>query len=244
LNSVGITQDHPSQTPPVTPPPTPRWTRARVAALVVGIGMLIAAAAALIGAAALQDLDDRRRDGDFLTSDTQDLTAAGFALAVEDVDLDGLPDDLIGKVRFRATSGEDSSSVFVGVARTDDARSYLADVAYSTVDDFDDSKPDYVEHAGGAPTGNPAESDIWVAQVTGPGTQSLDWTPTDGSWTVVVMNGDATQGIDVTTDVGATAPIVTQLIVVLYALGGLTALAGAGLTFLVVRRTRRTPVAR
>ena len=70
-----------------------------------------------------------------------------------------------------------------------------------------DPATDYAKHPGGAPSDRPADSDIWVAQAAGAGTQSLTWPLDEGSWTVVVMNADGSGDVDVNVDVGATAPI-------------------------------------
>ena len=72
------------------------------------------------------------------------------------------------------------AQVFIGIARKDDAKDYLRNTAYATVSDIDDRVANYVEHSGAAPTSTPASADMWVAQSSGTGTQSLTWTPKGG----------------------------------------------------------------
>jgi len=221
---------------PTTPPgPAPRWTPGRVIPLALAAFLFLGAAGTLGGAAWLDGVDDERRDGDYLTSDETTLRADGNALSVEEIDLDGLSGDwILGDARVRATSSDPDESVFVGLARTDDVADYLRDVEHSTVTDLDD--PEYVEHDGGAPATDPAELDIWVAQSGGPGTQSVEWTPEEGEWTAVIMNADGTSGVDVRADVGATVPVLEEVVDGLWITGAAFALVGAALVAAGLRR--------
>jgi hypothetical protein len=217
-----------------------RWTPRRVSLLVLGLVTALLGVGMLTGGVVLKAVDHHWRDGAYLTTDATSLGAAGHALAVEDIDLDGLGGDWLGQARVRATGADPDAELFVGVARTGDVESYLGDVQYSTVDEIDDPATRYVEHAGGAPSVEPGGSDIWIAQASGSGTQSLRWTPTSGHWTVVFMNSDASSDVRVTADVGATAPVVERATWALLIAGAVFALAGTVLILLLVRRTART----
>ena len=200
-------------TNPTIPPPPPVRTgqsAGRVVALVLGFCLLAGSAGALATAGLLSWAGDDRRDGDYLTTDETSLSSDSHALTVEKVDLNGFDADwLLGDARLRATSQDSDTSIFIGVARTDDVADFLHDVTYTTVVDLDHSGPTYVDHAGnGAPT-TPEATDIWVAQASGTGTQSLTWTPRDGSWTAIIMNTDGSAGVDVRADVGATVPVLS-----------------------------------
>ncbi len=116
-------------------------------------------------------------------------------------------------------------------------------VEHSTVTDIDDPGTTYEQHAGGAPAVDPADSDIWVAQATGTGTQSIDWSLDDqpGRWTVVVMNADGSAGVDVDADVAATVPVLGEVTTGLIVVGALFVLVGAG-TLVGLRVTGRRDV--
>ena len=217
--------------------PVDRWTSGRVTLLVLGLVTLLFGACMLAGAAVLSAVASHWRDGDYLTTDETQLSATGYALAFDDIDLSGLRGDWLGEARVRATSSGTDESVFVGVARTADAQAYLRDVQYSTIDEIDDPGTRYVEHAGGAPSVDPSASDIWIAQASGSGIQTLRWTPTSGDWSLVFMNQDGSSDVHVTADVGATAPLVERATWTLLIVGTVFALAGTGL---IVRQTRRT----
>ena len=219
--------------------PVPRWTSGRVSLLVLGLVTLLFGAGMLISAGVLKAVDSHWRDGDYLTTAETSLSTPGYALALDDIDLSGLSGDWLGEARVRAASREPDAALFVGVARTDDAQAYLRDVQYSTVHEVDDPETRYVEHAGGAPSVEPTREDIWIAQASGSGTQTLRWTPTSGDWSLVFMNEDGSSDVQVTADVGATAPLVQRTTWALLIVGTVFALAGAALVVLQTRRTTR-----
>jgi hypothetical protein len=215
------------------PPPAdrqPRWEPGRVILLALAVFALLGAAASFVGAGWLGHVDDHRRDGEYLTTDTHRLHTDGHALAVQEIDLDGLSgDEVLGDVRLRATSDNPDASVFVGIAPTEEVESYLRGVDHTTVTDVDDPEAHYVDHDGGAPATDPAALDIWVAQASGPGTQGVEWTPEEGSWTAVIMNTDGSEDVDVQADVGATVPLLEHLVGALWIGGAALALVGAAL---------------
>ena len=59
---------------------------------------------------------------------------------------------------------------------------------------------------GGPPSAAPGTQDFWVASDSGPGARSVEWEPTDGTWTVVVMHAEGRPGISIGADLGASMP--------------------------------------
>lgn len=97
----------------------------------------------------------------------------------------------------------------------------------------------YGTDRGAAPSGRPADQRIWTASATGSGRQTLTWDVKHGSWSVVVMNADASRAVDVRVRAGADVPILPAI--GWGALGGglvLLVLAG-GLVWVGVRQERR-----
>ena len=240
------TSDAPPGLHPVLEPHRPAastWTPVRV--VVASLAGTATLGAVLLAAAAggVHLVDEHARHGGYLTSDNVQVSSTGHAVTIEEIDLDGLDGDwLLGTARVRATAAQ-GSSVFIGVAPTNDVSDYLDGVAHSTVTELDDTE--YAEHPGGAPSEAPADSDIWEAQASGPGTQSLTWEPEDGDWTMVVMNQDGSAGVDVTADVGATVPVLPRAVRWLLLASLLSGAAGAlGLRFLQVSGRRRAGATR
>jgi hypothetical protein len=93
------------------------------------------------------------------------------------------------QVRVTAPSG---GPVFIGIARADDVRAYLADISRTEITRVgDDGRLTTVRAGTQRSLPNPSEADIWVATSVGAGTSSLDWPDTPGPWRLVVA-GDGT----------------------------------------------------
>lgn len=237
-----------SQPPPPAHagPPTTSRSAGWVVCIVIGSILLVTSMVLLATGAVLQVLDVGSRQGGYVTSDEIRLNAPSHAIVTEPLDSEELTVgaseqiDLLTNVRLRASdaSGE---AIFVGIARADQAATYLAGIGHATLTDVDDWTADYVQHPGAAPTRRPAEEDIWVAQASGSGTQSLDWTVTPGRWVAVIMNADGSSGIAATVDMAAPLPDSgpAARLALIACLG--TGLAGTVLTILGIRGIRRRP---
>ncbi|SDX31390.1 protein of unknown function [Geodermatophilus africanus] len=237
---------------PVPQPPhhrTPeRWTAGRVVAVVAGAVLLLAATGPIVGGAALAWADTSQRDDGYVWSVTDDLSTAGSALTVDDITLDTagdewVVDEFIGDVRVEATAADPGTSLFIGVARSADADRYLAGVGHGRVGELgsDGGLGVTDEISGGAPAALHRDEDVWVAQTEGTGTQTLQWTPSDGDWTVVVMRADGAAGVDVDARAGVTVPALPWIWSGLLVVGAVLALVGALLVALAVREARSGP---
>lgn len=268
---MGGSEPGPHPAPPVPPVPvgggaasggaasggvrrTGGWTAGRTVAVVLGAVLLFLSTGLLAGGGALLWADRTQRDDGFVLSGWTGLESPRHAVVTDDVELETggaewVIDDFLGTARLevRPDGGADTE-LFVGVAPTQDVAEYLRGVGHDRVGEFG---PGWTggrmgpatmdEFAGGAPDVPPGESDIWVAESSGPGPQVLDWRPADGTWTVVVMRADGAAGIDVEARVGATAPGLPWLAGGLLGTGLLVALAGGLLVGIAVHRARPGP---
>ena len=94
---------------------------------------------------------------------------------------------------------------------------------------------------GGPPEAAPGDVDIWVAESSGTGTQTVDWQPRDGDWTVVIMQADGAAGLAVQARAGATAPGLAWLAGGLFTLGAILVLVGGLLVVLAVHGATQRP---
>ncbi|SHN86170.1 hypothetical protein SAMN05660350_03891, partial [Geodermatophilus obscurus] len=170
------------------------------------------------------------------------------ALTVDDITLDTAGDEwvvdrFIGDVRVQATAADPATGLFIGMARSADAARYLAGVGHGRVGELgsDGGLGVPSEIPGGAPAALPGDADFWVARTEGTGTQTLQWTPSDGDWTVVVLRADGSAGVDVDARAGVTVPALPWIWSGLLVLGGLLAVVGALLVALAVRSARSGP---
>ncbi|MCC0443007.1 hypothetical protein LJG64_31985, partial [Pseudomonas aeruginosa] len=94
---------------------------------------------------------------------------------------------------------------------------------------------------GGPPARAPGDVDIWSASAEGSGTQTLEWMPADGDWTVVVMPTDRRAGLSADLAVSATAPALTGISVGLLVGGAVLLVGGVLLIALAVHRAQARP---
>ena len=199
-------EQHPTSSAAANPArPRSNWTAGRVIGMVfASIGGLIGLALLAGGIAVMAAYAFGRDDDGYFNSDRQQLESATYAITTEDIDLgadevDWAPDEVLGNVRVQV---DGAKPVFVGIGPDDDVDRYLGGVAHDQLIDFDGDDPQFDLHQGRAPRTPPGEQGFWVAESEGAGEQALTWDAEFGRWTAVVMNADATRGIDVEADVG------------------------------------------
>ncbi|MEE9206223.1 MAG: hypothetical protein V3U50_04480, partial [Acidimicrobiia bacterium] len=227
----------------------------RVAAVVFGSLGLLAAVAFLIGSAVLFALN-ATTDGDgFFADNVHRFQRDSFAIASEDIDVASNErgwwvDRLFGSDDFADIRIEGDTntgkSIFIGVGPDAEVRSYLSGVTYDEVTDIDlfgAFSVDYrrIEGGAGAVPEAPGAQGFWVASVEGSGPQTLQWTVEQGVWSVVVMNADASVGVDVDLELAARVPLVVTIAWVLAGLGLFSVLGGGFLLYRGVRRERPVP---
>jgi hypothetical protein len=236
-------------TRPAESPPRPEaaarpsgWTARRITALVIG-GLLVLLSLGLLASGGTALWADRtQRDAGFATTDVHEFSTSGSALATEPTDLGSAGTgrlysaSLLDKVRIRVTPASTPGPLFVGIGPSTNVDRYLAGVDHTVITEFWGDKTENV--AGGPAASAPGTQDFWVASATGSGPQTLTWDPTDGSWTVVVMNADGRSGIDVKADLGARIPSLLWIAVGFLGAGVVLAVGGALLIAGAIRRRR------
>jgi hypothetical protein len=238
-----LTVPRPRPAAPIEQPPRtgPRVLSVVVGALLLLVGVLAAPAGVVLG------WMDQHRDGTgYVATGTEPLRTSTAALTTNDVviHVEGSRwlSDQMGTVRIQV-SGAGETPVFVGLAASADVDRWLGGVAHDVVRDVTVRPLDaaYTRHPGRlvqAPA--PAAQPFWVEQASGTGAQTLSWSLTAGTWTVVVANADGTPGVDVRAEVAAELPHLGAVAFGLLALGA--AALAAGLV-LVVKGVRQPPSA-
>lgn len=212
--------------------PARSWTGKRIGALVIGL-LLVLVSLLLLGAGGAGLWADRtQRESGYVTTGLHDFSTSGSALATERTHLGSAgagwlySPGLLGKVRIRVTPVSVGRRLFVGIGRSTDVDRYLAGVNHTLISDFFGDKTEAI--GGGTARSAPGTQRFWVASSTGPAVRTLVWKPSNGSWTVVVMNADARRGVAVRADLGARLPAVLWIAIGLVAAGAVL-LAGGGL---------------
>ena len=86
----------------------------------------------------------------------------------------------------------------------------------------------------------PGDQTFWVAQVTTEDADELTWEVESGDWTVVMMNADASRGVDVDARLGIKVDWLLPALIGLLALG-LVLLAGGTLLVIFASRGQAEP---
>jgi uncharacterized protein DUF4389 len=204
----------------------------------IGFGAVLAGGAAIAGYATQRD-----DDGFFQTGSVR-LASPTYAITSDRVDLESAPGQagwlvdrgVLGTVKLDLDPARPDEPVFAGIGPTRDVASYLAGVSRDQIRDIDLS-PDRVSYrrlSGEAAPAPPEDQPFWVAEVVTTDSRRLEWKVESGDWTVVIMNADATRGIDLDARLGIKVdwllPAAIGLLV-----GGLVAL-GLG-TWLIIAGT-------
>jgi hypothetical protein len=226
----------------------PRGTGGRIGLIVTGaLAGILALGALGLGAGALW-ADGEKNDRGYLMTDSERFAAGTRALATDnlDVDLDGadwvVDSGDFGTVQLEVAS-EGDEPLFVGIARTEDVRSYLRGVDHTRLTGVDafPFEASYRRESGDRRPAAPGQESFWAVSTQGRGMQALDWRVKDGDWSVVVMNADGSRGVAADVSGGAKIPVLDELGWSAIGVGGALLLGALALTALGVRPPRNRP---
>jgi hypothetical protein len=221
----------------------PGWSAGRIAGLAIGVLLLLVGLTLLGGGGAAVWADQTQRDGGYATTDVHEFSAPGSALATVSTDLGTAgvgwlySPGLLDEVRIRVTPLSAGQPLFVGIGPSADVDRYLAGVNHTVVTEFWQDEVEIVD--GGPASSAPGTQDFWVASDAGTGTRTVEWDPSDGAWTVVVMNANAAPGLAVGADLGARFPALFWIAFGVLAAGAIFTAGGALLIADAIRRGRR-----
>jgi len=227
-----------------------RMSGGRIALLVAGSIVTLLALAILAAGGLLLAINETKRDSDgFFSTASEAYTSDGYAIVSDDLDVgtDG-PDWLfqegrMATLRLRGSSQEAGSEFFIGIAPTAQVKDYLAGTSYDLVTavNFDPFRVTYRPSPGDSAPAEPGGESLWTASARGSGSQSVEWEVAKGNWSVVVMNADASLGVDARLSLGAKVGFIFWLGLGLVIAGAILLAGGAAMIYFSVRR--RTPAA-
>ena len=190
-------------------------------------------------------------DSGFFSAPETDLSTSSYALTSVVVDtgprnpgsewIQWVPGT--ATVRLEVT-GRNGVATFVGIGHADDVARFLDGVAHDRVTEVasDPFHVTYERITGNRPPTAPLEEDLWHARASGSGTNSLTWDLTPGRWVAVVMNADATSGVDVAASAGIRSVVVGPAGALLLAGGILSMLVGIVVMVAAIRDPRARAV--
>ena len=214
--------------------------------VVAGSLLALLSVGLLAGGGTATWLDNTQRDkAGYLTSSTHSFATSSYAITSDKIDLGTsdvvAPSAIVGS-GAHPRHRERPRQVRLRRHRTRaPGNTYLAGVGRALVTNWATGTADYHQSAGQPPPAPPTRMSIWVASASGTGAEALTWKPTSGDWLVVVMNSDASPGVSVTADTGATVPALGWIAGGLLLAGGVVLIAGTVLIAVPVVRAHRRP---
>jgi len=230
----------------------------KIILLVIGIIVLLISLGFVAGGAVLYGVNTTLTDSQgFISSKGVELTASSYAIATQDVNINvgtGIPVNVWGispgdlvTVGITASSNSPTENVFIGIANEADAQTYLSNVQYHEISRLHfnpGGTPDvqYITHQGSVPA-NPVSQTFWVSSTYGTGTRTLEWAPQSGTYWIILMNEDASAGLDHTVSLAARVPLLSTIGLGLLALGIVGLIVGAIMLYFALRRSNEyTPM--
>lgn len=208
----------------------------------IGVGLIV-------GGGALMWSNNFLRDSEgYYSTKTVDIERDSYGITTYPAHINFGPgwvfnwSDLV-KVKLTASDNK-GKGTFIGIAEEEKLMDYLSGVAYDEITKFDmdypfgSTKIEYREFPGEAPDGVPRNKDFWAASKAGGGKQVLRWGIEEGTYSIAVMNQDASRGLDISGSIGVKIPVMGGLGIIL-AVGGLVVLLlSFFLIYLTVSRSR------
>lgn len=226
----------------------------RILLLIFGILILLGSVPLLFGGGVLLWVDLALKDDDgFMTTSTYQLDRDSYAIVTEpaEIELDEEWNwgwgwhqawDLGDLVTFKVegSNNDPSKGIFIGIAEESDWKAYLSDVEYDEIIHFSINPfdVDYINHPGISVPADPTLREFWTKSVNGTGTQTLEWKLETGTYSLVLMNHDGSQGVDLDIALGAKIPLIFGVGVGLV-VGGIVALVVGILMIIFAIRGRK-----
>lgn len=178
--------------------------------LIIGVLFSMIGLGLVLGGIGASFVNAAQNDGGYISSPTERFAVDSSAITsgrIEGLRNEDVPGPLpfdVGNIRIRAESASEGKDVFVGIAPRTEVERYLAGSNYSELLEvnYRPFRAEYREVEGTTQPGPPTGQGFWVASASGAGVQELDWNIQPGTWSVVVMNADASPGVAVDLQAG------------------------------------------
>jgi hypothetical protein len=217
----------------------------KIILLVFGIIIMVAALGLVIAGGGVLWVNGALTDDDgYFTTKTLSVDRSSYAVITEPADVDlgsAWVWDWGNLVKFKVEGENDdrSKGIFIGVADEWDLDNYLRDVEYDEIIDFSIG-PDrlrYRNHPGSSTAETPAAQTFWSETAYGSGEQTLEWELESGTWSLVLMNEDGSEGVDLSVVLGVKVPWLFGTGVGLLVGGVVGLIVGFVMIYLAVRKT-------
>lgn len=230
----------------------------RILSVVVGSVLLFMGVVTLIGGVALFFINSALTASNMFSA--VDIHTDSHALVFKEINVNlgdswwrPKPSD-VATIRISVSSNNQSKGIYLGIAPADDAQAYLRGVGYDELTDFSITGDPFEGFSitfsrtnvpGDQPLErkplSPLTQSFWEVSAHGTGTQALEWSPSTGTYWMILMNEDASTGVDAEVGLGLDIPILSTITTAI--LVGTIAFFVGGVAFLSIglRRAYHPP---
>lgn len=224
----------------------------KIILFIFGLIGLLTSMGFFFGGGAIILADNTIKDSDsFYSTRTIQIESGTYAVVTgsADIYLGGKWDwGSLATFKVAGSNNDPAEQIFIGIARTSDIDAYLNGVEYSEITRFS-MFPDnlsYSNHSGVVVPGAPVDQSFWTASSYGAGTETLEWDVESGRYSLLLMNGDGSEGIDLDVEFGLKIPWLIGVGIGLLLMGLIGIIISIVLIFLAFRsspnRNMSTPV--
>lgn len=203
-----------------------------IVALVVGTLLALLGVGGLLGGTASAVVASRQGADGYFTSAEHAFSTGSYALTSPpaQIGIDKIPFDL-GSIRLDATSTTPGGKVFLGIGPRAEVENYLNGVHTTRITNIETSpfRVSYRDVPGATAPMPPLGQGFWAASASGAGPQQLTMDLSGGDWVLVVMNADASAGVNVSMTAGYHSNFFGLLTTALLIAGSIALVIGAGL---------------
>ena len=226
----------------------------KIVLLVLGIILLILSLIPLLVGGGLMWAEKALRDSEgFYTTPAIQVEKDSYAIVTEPINIDigedwewvfrgrhFSPSNFLA-LNIQGFNNNSSKQIFLGIAEASELEAYLENVEYDEITAFKIHRHnmEYTDHPGTSSVEAPTTQTFWITSAYGQGRQTLEWSIEEGTYSLVLMNGDGSRGLDLAISVGVKLPLVVGWIGIVFLVVGLVLLGVAILmVYLGVRRPK------
>lgn len=232
------------------------WGIVHIGILLISVIVLIISFGLIMGGTSIRSIQELMTDEEgFIISNTRLLEVPSYGIVADEIDFNIDPigwrffDRRGGFIKFKiiTESTTPDKEIFLGVARQEDAFSYIDSMEYHEIreinmgwDVLDDgtSETTYTLHQGGPPSAPPTVHSWWIEHGISAKPQTIIWEPQAGSYYLVMMNADGSPSVSARVNLGVQMPFFTGIGNVLIVMGIFVGLIGVAMIIYIIRTNR------
>ena len=206
----------------------------RIVLLIFGILFILGAILAMLAGGGVIWASQYHKDSEgFHVTSPMQVKSVSYAVTSDTIEIDrGASEALnwlgMDKVKVVAENDDPDQPVFVGIADSRDVYAYLSGVKHDEITSVEvfNSRFDYRRQPGNTQPETPGPQDFWLEEAEGTGAQEIAFDLAEGEYTIVAMNADASEGIEMEAVFGIKSSGVIVLVGVVFLVIAVMLLAG------------------